>query len=237
MLKTHEDTIEKHKITQEEIEFLKELQHEMLTQDHVGQAAPRFWVVAGTQRVYRGNEYSCDGEVLIHDSEEVADGLKDAIEYFKEHYYEEMENEKITIEPSELLSNHYKITKFNINMDNIEDGVAEGHPQPDEEEILFEQDCICNIDELLETLVDVGLISDNNLYDSASYSNEHYRYPDTMFLTNRSCKEHIKANHYHYSGDAHSYAMTAWRSPEVEKLFKILEEVDWDNVLQLMQNT
>ena len=52
-----------------------------------------------------------------------------------------------------------------------------------------------------------------------------------MFLTNKSCKEHIRLNNYHYSSDAHSYAMTAWRSPEVEKLFKILQEVDWDKML------
>ena len=52
-----------------------------------------------------------------------------------------------------------------------------------------------------------------------------------MFLTNKSCKEHIKANYYHYDEDAHSYAMTAWRSPEVTKLFKILQEVDWDKIL------
>lgn len=231
MLKAHEDTIEKHKITQEEIEFLKELQHEMLTQDHVGQAAPRFWVVAGTQRVYRGNEYSCDGEILIHDSEEVADGLEDAIEYFKEHFYEEFENENVTIEPSECLSNHYRVIKIDSTVNK------EAEDYVEDEEILFEQDCICNIDELLEALVDAGIIKNNGLFEAASYSNEHYRYPDTMFLTNRSCKEHIKANYYHYSGDAHSYAMTAWRSPEVEKLFKILEEVDWDNVLQLIQNT
>ena len=49
---------------------------------------------------------------------------------------------------------------------------------------------------------------------------------NTMFLTLRECKEHIKANHYHYK-DPISYAMTAWRSPQVEKLWKILQEVDW----------
>ena len=59
------------------------------------------------------------------------------------------------------------------------------------------------------------------------YRNEHHIYPDTMFLTNRSCKRHIELNHYHYDSDVHSYAMTAWRSPEVEKLWDILQKVDW----------
>lgn len=33
------------KINKEDIEFLKELQNEMLTQDTICQADPRFWVV------------------------------------------------------------------------------------------------------------------------------------------------------------------------------------------------
>lgn len=30
--------------------------------------------------------------------------------------------------------------------------------------------------------------------------------------------------------DAHTYAMTASRSPRVEKLYKILQEIDWDRI-------
>ena len=73
-------------LTKEDLDFLIDLQHEMLTQDTVSQAAPRFWVVAGTRKEYRGREYGCDGETLIHDTEEVADGLEEAVEYFKENY-------------------------------------------------------------------------------------------------------------------------------------------------------
>lgn len=50
--------------------------------------------------------------------------------------------------------------------------------------------------------------------------------PDTMFLTKRECEEHIERNHYHYN-KPHSYAMTAWRSPQVERLYEILHNVDW----------
>lgn len=51
----------------------------------------------------------------------------------------------------------------------------------------------------------------------------------TMFLTIRECREHIKANDYHYK-KPHPYAMTAFRSPQVEKLIKILRTVDWGDV-------
>lgn len=51
--------------------------------------------------------------------------------------------------------------------------------------------------------------------------------PDTMFLTYRECCEHIKKNDYHYE-NPRPYAMTAWRSPQVEKLIKILRTADFD---------
>jgi hypothetical protein len=59
---------------------------------------------------------------------------------------------------------------------------------------------------------------------------EHFVHPDTMFLTKAEAKEHIRLNHYHYSPRAHTYAMTAWRAPKVERLLKILETFDWDSV-------
>ena len=55
-------------------------------------------------------------------------------------------------------------------------------------------------------------------------------YPNTMFLTHKECEEHLKEYGYNYSEDAHAYAMTAQRSPEVETLLNILESVDWDSV-------
>lgn len=51
--------------------------------------------------------------------------------------------------------------------------------------------------------------------------------PDTFFMTLRECREHIERNRRHYDESAHPFAMTAWRSPQVEKLWAILQEVDW----------
>ena len=50
---------------------------------------------------------------------------------------------------------------------------------------------------------------------------------NTFFMTLRECREHIERNRHHYPADAHPYAMTAWRSPQVGRLWKILQEVDW----------
>ncbi|MED3231514.1 MULTISPECIES: hypothetical protein [Bacillus] len=58
----------------------------------------------------------------------------------------------------------------------------------------------------------------------------HIVRPDTMFLTKAEAKTHIKLNRHHYTSEAHTYAMTAWRAPKVERLLNILETFDWDSI-------
>lgn len=71
-------------------------------------------------------------------------------------------------------------------------------------------------------------------YDEDAYlvpvEERHFIRPNTMFLTKAEAKKHIELNHYHYSPKAHTYAMTAWRAPKVERLLKILETFDWDRL-------
>lgn len=52
----------------------------------------------------------------------------------------------------------------------------------------------------------------------------HTIVPDTMFLTKEDAKKHIELNSHHYNNTAHTYAMTAWRSPTVDRLIKILKK-------------
>lgn len=209
MNKYHEDTVKKHKITQEELNFLKELQKEMNTQDTVSQADPRFWVVATDKHEELGTE-ECFDVVRLYcsdDCETVCDGdMSSIIKYIKENYYDELNKENITFED--------KDTFYHIQFGKDEN---------------CDEYCVYDSNDLLRFLKNHNIIADS--YELVYYQHIHYIYPNTMFLTNRSCKEHIKTNYYHYNEDAHSYAMTAWRSPEVSKLFKILQEVDWDNII------
>ena len=48
------------------------------------------------------------------------------------------------------------------------------------------------------------------------------------FLTYEDCRDHIAENDYHYSDSAHPYALTAWRNPRFERLWRIVVETDWD---------
>ena len=68
-------------------------------------------------------------------------------------------------------------------------------------------------------------------YEICRYKDRHIVREDTFFLSKKQCQEHIAKNHYHYN-KPHTYAMTAWRSPQVEKLMQILEQTDWQSLLQ-----
>lgn len=219
-----ERNIEKHSLTQEELDFLIDLQHELNTQDTVFQADPRFWVVAGTQKVCVGKEYS-EGEELCGGESVLADGIEEAVKYFQEEVIiaanEDSEDFEYILEEEPTRSfKSWRILKIDKSCDKNDEDYTEG------DEILEEYNYIDNIEELIEALSDCGIIEDDE-YMVGNYRNEHHIYPDTMFLTNRSCKRHIELNHYHYDADVHSYAMTAWRSPEVEQLWNILQKVDW----------
>lgn len=58
--------------------------------------------------------------------------------------------------------------------------------------------------------------------------------PNTFFLTKRECKDHIERYSNHYA-EPHSYAMTAWRSPQVERLYDIIENTEWETVLGVLR--
>ena len=68
-------------VTQEQYEFLKELQHELLTQPTDGQASPKFWGIMEEREV--GVPEEC-GEPRIYMGDGVVNTLKEVIEYVNE---------------------------------------------------------------------------------------------------------------------------------------------------------
>ena len=76
-----------------------------------------------------------------------------------------------------------------------------------------------------------GFVCNNfNNFNECPVKKESYIVPDTLFLTKREALKHLEINAHHYTKDAHTYAMTAWRSPEVQQLLEIIETFDWDKV-------
>lgn len=206
-LKYHEDDIEKHRITDEEISFLKELQKEMNTQDNVSQANPRFWVIKGTEKLY--NVEDEDGFELYDkdDCETVADNMKEILEFIKNDLLEDICSDSGV---EYKLSLQEGIFNDSILVQWLED-------EYEEEEELETQEDVAN------WIKKFGY----DEYEVITYKIIPKIYENTMFLTQEDAENHLKSNDYHYSDDAHTYAMTAWRSPRVEKLVGILQKVDW----------
>lgn len=200
-LEYHEDITKKHKITEEEKAFLRELQKELNTQDNCGQADPRFWVIKGTEKVFRVE----DGEIALCSYDVTICGVEKIIEYIKEEILPDI-NEIYT--DSEHPEGVYSILDYDFgDLDIAIDDERETY----------------DLDDLGEWLSE----KTGEDYCFRTYEEKSKIYENTMFLTQKDAEEHLKANHYHYSEDAHTYAMTAWRDPRMEQLIKILREVEW----------
>ena len=209
-------------LSREDMNFLIQLQQEMLTQDHDTQAAPRYWTVGGYKNIL-APEDNCDGIIIYsnRDGEMIADTIDNLIEYLKNTYGDELDDAGVKIILDEEHTNPEKGRyAYTVQQYTCEDGV------PD----LYTQNNITDMWELIEELTYLGILDDNE-YEKRGYKREHCIYPSTFFITKRECKEHIEANHYHYE-DPHTYAMTAWRAPQVERLYKILEKTDWKEVME-----
>ena len=199
-LQYHEDTTEKRDISQEDIEFLKKLQLEMNTQDTTGTADPRFWVIKGSERVI--NNEDPDELCLQVDGSTVTSTTEETVKYLNDNILPDC-----NIDRGCKIETGYT---WDFKLTYTEDGEEE-------------------YDDLSTQEVNEFLA--NNGHDDTmiiGISIRPFMYPNTMFLTEKEAREHLKRNYYHYSEDAHTYCMVAWRSPEVEKLWKILRETKWD---------
>ena len=177
-------------LSKDDKEFLNNLQQEMLTQDTLSQANPRFWVVMQEVKDYEVED--AEGVCVLEDGESVYEGqLEDMMNWLKEQF-EEIETIEYCFDCFEIMCEDRE--EYYIGIYDLEDFLAKYRP---------------------------------NRFTVLPYRAREEIVQNTMFLTNRDCKEHIEANSHHYDKTAHSYAMTAWRSPQVDKLYKILLETDW----------
>lgn len=211
-LKYHEDETEKHKITDSELSFLRDLQKELNTQDILGQANPRFWVIKGTEKLYHVDD--ADGYELY--DPECCDILADSTEgicnYINENLLDDINSNRLDGKEFTVTFEHGILGNDKIVLKWLDGGSED--------------------DELIEELEDLQEIKgwlENQGYDYQiiSYKIVPKIYENTMFLTQIDAENHLRANHYHYSEDAHTYAMTAWRDPRMDKLVNILQEVEW----------
>ncbi len=202
-LKYHEDRVTKRALTDEDRKFLKDLQHEMNTQDTTGTADPRFWVIKGSE-IYRDN----------NSPETFALRISDVIAA-------ENTEDTCKILNADIMPDCTSDGRTNFRIE-AERGFLHEFVLRYKDESRGDDFEYLDIDELNEFLDENGV--DCEVFGQSKRS---VVYPNTMFLTEKEAREHLEANEYHYSKDAHTYCMCAWRSQDVERLWKILQEVEW----------
>lgn len=173
----------------EDIQFLKELQNELRTQENDGQAAPRYWSIMDYKWVV------------------TAEGHEDRVSLFDSDTCETIELDDYI---NEILNGERKDDFSEDEIEELKNEHEWGSPS--------------DIYDWIERYDD-----DSRFYPICE-EEVSFIAPNTMFLTKEEAKRHLKLNHYHYSPKAHTYAMTAWRAPKMERLIKILETFDWDSL-------
>ena len=197
----------KRSLTQDDLVFLKELQHELNSQPTLATADPRFFVIR--DYAYReatdGDDIEAvelfeDGEGEITSLEEaVSRAYKDELDFGgEEHAKEWLEDNWLDVDENGCIQARYA---------NMGISIAKGV---------------------------VKEYAENNALGCVFLTKLWAIVPDTMFLTLREAEEHLKANHHHYTTEAHTYGMHAWRSPEVAHLIKLLHTVDFDELTELV---
>ncbi len=181
-----------------ETEFIANLKQELMSQPTDGNASPRFWVIAQQQRIPVPDEYA-EAYELVHDDGDVTTLYSvDDVLNLIENYIEN-DDDNVTLIYNDLKS---KIDN-GLSLDRMFDEINNLKEKYPNEEFLskFKE----------EPYVEVHTIKEN-----------------TMFLTKKDAQEHLKFNQHHYNESAHTYAMTAFRSPAYSRLLGILTNPDLD---------
>lgn len=171
----------------EDIEFLRELQHELNTQEHDEQAAPRFWGIIEDVE-YPSNEDNYDNEYIYDYGGCETYTYDEAVDWF-----------------GSIISDEYPelVKEWNTDVKNN-----------------YEIDDLCEwLKENLE--LDVEMVYSRN-YEKLSEETG-------CFLTKRAAKLHLSQNGYHYN-NGKTYAMTAWRNREFERVLNILQSMNIDDI-------
>lgn len=205
-LKYHEDAVIKEKLSNDDIKFLKELQKELNTEDNVGTANPRYWVIRQPERIYHLDEDEADYYVFIDECDKyelTLEDLKDKLEFLCDDNLKsvEVKDGVLTFEYfDEWLE---EVEEYKVDYDN------------------YYTDGKDKILELLESDVSV-----------AYYKEVDATVDNCMFLTQIDAENHLRANDYHYHEKARTYCMCGWRSPRFERLINILSKTDFDSMLE-----
>lgn len=207
-LKYHEDTVVKEKLSNDDIKFLKELQKELNTEDKVGTATPRYWVIRQPERIYHVDRDAADYYMFVDDDYQELT-LEELKNYLEDVYDDNLKSVDIKdgVLTFEYLNEFSEeIERYTIDFNNLP---------------LESSYSVDKVLELLELEVDV-----------VYYKEVDATVDNCMFLTQIDAENHLRANDYHYHEKARTYCMCGWRSPRFERLINILSKTDFESMLE-----
>lgn len=193
-------------LTAEDAAFLAELGRDMAAAPTLGQATPRYWVIRDFD--YRPAVSGFDDIARVWHCQDYY-----SLDEIARLCYEDLKRDvSVWTAGDEEYSRHLEQELDMLGLSLDESG-----------ELRRESDF--DVKEACERALGVSKWDD----DEVVYETLCAKFSDgPIFLTQADAEAHLAANHYHYHPDAHPYALTAWRSPRVERLFEILTEVDFD---------
>lgn len=181
-------------LTQEDIQFLKELASELKSQDNRCTASPYYYTILEKEKVYGVSDDYCDGYVLSDCSESSYETIEEVKEFLMD-----------------CLSNIEDYPDIN------------GFEDRDEfKSFKSEVEAIEKWDDVQDILESEKLSYYLEGFELLGYVNVEKH--SNVFLTEKAVEQHMKVNHYHYKDDTYNYVNHAWRNPEMEKLVEIIKK-------------
>lgn len=183
-------------LSDKDIQFLIKLSREMYTQDTELQAQPVFWVIGDYEWRPTAEGLGDRSTIYVMDLNETSSFTANEL---ADHLIENYDAEYYEFEDENDRQ------RMSIQIEELKDLRAKGY---------YVYDSVTSI------LDDMGFD-----YTEQDEIQEHIVQSNTLFLTKVEAERHIVNNRHHYTNEVHPYAMSAWRSPEVSRLYKIMEQI------------
>lgn len=208
----HADVQPRRSMTADDAAFLTALQTTLNTQSTMENAQPVFWVIKGEVDTPVDVD-ECDATHLSVDGELHDLSTPDKI-------LEYLSSDDVV----ELMENHG--VEYHVEPDASGGRGALVRAYSTREKF---EDVVATPEDVLDLLVDVMHAWPADVRPLKMVKQPKV-YQDTLFLTHSACQEHLRRYGYNYDPSAHAFAMTAHRSPELERLLDVVRSVRWDEV-------
>lgn len=187
-------------ISDELFEKLKYLSNEIKTQDNRGTASPYFFQIKTEKFIPSDGDITYDKIIFYNYGQEfqLEDDYENILEYLKEQIYD-------------------------LNIEVIQE--CDGYSDENNFGNLDEDCCEEDIEKLLRQYIDED--DANTILENIGFHKLYLQkisILENVFLTEKSIREHIKCNLYHYD-EPTTYVSYAYRNPDMETIFEFLKEI------------